>query len=86
MKIAVLGTGMVGNAIATKLINVGHQITMGSRTANSDAGQEEVVCGLSPENGLPATGRPNALMTGSGPYTQGLNIIRSWFGIRGELI
>jgi 8-hydroxy-5-deazaflavin:NADPH oxidoreductase len=40
MKIAVLGTGMVGNAIATKLINVGHQITMGSRTANSDAGQE----------------------------------------------
>jgi predicted dinucleotide-binding enzyme len=40
MKIAVLGTGMVGNAIATKLVNVGHQIMMGSRTANSDAGQE----------------------------------------------
>jgi predicted dinucleotide-binding enzyme len=40
MKIAVLGTGMVGKTIATKLVNVGHQIMMGSRTANSDAGQE----------------------------------------------
>jgi len=40
MKITVLGTGMVGNAIATKLVNVGHQIMMGSRNANSEAGQE----------------------------------------------
>lgn len=40
MKIAVLGTGMVGNAIATKLVTVGHQVMMGSRTASSDAGQE----------------------------------------------
>jgi predicted dinucleotide-binding enzyme len=40
MKIAVLGSGMVGNAIATKLVNIGHQITMGSRTANSDAGKQ----------------------------------------------
>ena len=40
MKIAVLGTGMVGNAIATKLVNVGQKVMMGSRTANSDAGQE----------------------------------------------
>lgn len=40
MKITVLGTGMVGNAIATKLVKVGHQIMMGSRNANSDAGQE----------------------------------------------
>jgi 8-hydroxy-5-deazaflavin:NADPH oxidoreductase len=40
MKIAVLGTGMVGNAIATKLVNVRHQVMMGSRTANSEAGQE----------------------------------------------
>jgi 8-hydroxy-5-deazaflavin:NADPH oxidoreductase len=30
MKIAVLGTGMVGNAIATKLVQLGHQIMMGS--------------------------------------------------------
>jgi 8-hydroxy-5-deazaflavin:NADPH oxidoreductase len=40
MKIAVLGSGMVGNAIATKLVQIGHQVMMGSRTANSDAGQE----------------------------------------------
>jgi predicted dinucleotide-binding enzyme len=40
MKIAVLGTGMVGNAIATKLVQLGHQAMMGSRTANSDAGQQ----------------------------------------------
>jgi 8-hydroxy-5-deazaflavin:NADPH oxidoreductase len=40
MKIGVLGTGMVGNAIATKLVTVGHQVMMGSRTANSEAGQE----------------------------------------------
>jgi 8-hydroxy-5-deazaflavin:NADPH oxidoreductase len=32
MKIAVLGTGMAGNAIATKLVQLGHQIMMGSRT------------------------------------------------------
>lgn len=40
MKIAVLGTGMVGNAIGTKLVQLGHQIMMGSRTASSDAGQQ----------------------------------------------
>jgi predicted dinucleotide-binding enzyme len=40
MKIAVLGTGMVGNALATKLVQVGHQVMMGSRTANSNSGQE----------------------------------------------
>jgi len=40
MKIAVLGTGMVGNAIATRLVQLGHQVMMGSRTATSDAGRE----------------------------------------------
>jgi len=47
MKIAILGTGMVGNALGTKLVQIGHQIMMGSRTANSDAGQEwlRLVCG-----------------------------------------
>jgi 8-hydroxy-5-deazaflavin:NADPH oxidoreductase len=39
MRIAVLGTGMVGNAIASKLAKVGHRIMMGARTADSDAGQ-----------------------------------------------
>jgi len=40
MNIAVLGTGMVGTAIATKLVTIGHHIMMGSRPANNDAGQE----------------------------------------------
>jgi predicted dinucleotide-binding enzyme len=40
MNIAILGTGMVGNTLGTKLVEVGHQIMMGSRTANSSAGQE----------------------------------------------
>jgi len=40
MKIAVLGTGMVGNALATKLVEVGHQVMMGSRTANSKPAQD----------------------------------------------
>jgi predicted dinucleotide-binding enzyme len=40
MKIAVLGTGMVGNTIATKLVQLGHQVMIGSRSANSEAGQQ----------------------------------------------
>jgi 8-hydroxy-5-deazaflavin:NADPH oxidoreductase len=40
MKIAVLGTGMVGNAIGTKLVQKGHEVTMGSRSANNEAAQK----------------------------------------------
>ena len=40
MKIAVLGSGMVGNTIATKLVQLGHQVLMGSRTAKSEGGEE----------------------------------------------
>jgi len=36
MKIAVLGTGTVGVAIATKLVSLGHQVMMGSRTGRND--------------------------------------------------
>jgi predicted dinucleotide-binding enzyme len=36
MKIGVLGTGMVGEAIGTKLIQLGHEVQMGSRTANHE--------------------------------------------------
>jgi 8-hydroxy-5-deazaflavin:NADPH oxidoreductase len=36
MKIAILGTGMVGNAIGTKLVQVGHDVTMGSRSAANE--------------------------------------------------
>src|SRR6185436_10238286 len=40
MKIGILGSGTVGNTVATKLVNSGHQVMMGSRTANSEAGQK----------------------------------------------
>jgi len=36
VRIGVFGTGMVGKAIATKLVEVGHQVCMGSRTADND--------------------------------------------------
>lgn len=36
MKIAVLGTGMVGKAIGTKLVQLGHQVMKGSRTSNNE--------------------------------------------------
>src|SRR5262245_9378853 len=35
MKIGVLGTGMVGNAIASKLVALGHDVMMGSRSADN---------------------------------------------------
>jgi predicted dinucleotide-binding enzyme len=39
-KIAVLGTGMVGNALATKLVRIGHPVMMGSRTASNEAAEK----------------------------------------------
>lgn len=36
MKIAVLGTGMVGDTIGSRLIGVGHEVKMGSRTADNE--------------------------------------------------
>ncbi|MCK9399567.1 MAG: NAD(P)-binding domain-containing protein [Bacteroidales bacterium] len=36
MKIAVLGTGMVGDIIGSKLIELGHIVMMGSRTAGNE--------------------------------------------------
>lgn len=36
MKIAVLGTGNVGDTIGSKLIELGHQVMMGSRTADNE--------------------------------------------------
>ncbi|MFG2000212.1 NADPH-dependent F420 reductase [Spirillospora sp. NPDC048911] len=37
MKIAVLGTGEVGRRLAGKLIEAGHEVTLGSRTAGNTA-------------------------------------------------
>jgi predicted dinucleotide-binding enzyme len=42
MKIAVFGTGTVGNTIATKLVKVGNEVKMGSRTANNEKAVEWV--------------------------------------------
>jgi len=36
MRIGVLGTGMVGQTIATKLVELGHEVTMGARSAGSE--------------------------------------------------
>jgi predicted dinucleotide-binding enzyme len=38
MKIGVLGTGLVGNTIATKLVALGHEVKMGARSATNDLG------------------------------------------------
>jgi 8-hydroxy-5-deazaflavin:NADPH oxidoreductase len=36
MKIGVLGTGGVGQVLATKLVELGHEVTMGSRAAGNE--------------------------------------------------
>lgn len=42
MRIAVLGTGMVGEAIGTRLVGLGHEVRMGSRTADNESAREWV--------------------------------------------
>ena len=42
MKIGILGTGMVGSAIGTKLVSLGHEVKMGSRTTANAKGAEWV--------------------------------------------
>ncbi len=42
MKIAVLGTGIVGQTIGSKLIELGHQVKMGSRSSDNPKGLEWV--------------------------------------------
>jgi len=52
MKIAVLGTGMVGDTIASKLIELGHQVMMGSRTT----GNEKAMAFVAKQNGKASAG------------------------------
>jgi predicted dinucleotide-binding enzyme len=40
MKIGVLGTGIVGRTLATKLVAVGHEVSMGSRDAANEQAAE----------------------------------------------
>ena len=42
MKLGILGTGMVGNAVGTKLVQLGHEVKMGSRTPNNEKAAEWV--------------------------------------------
>src|SRR4051812_4921838 len=42
MKVAVLGTGNVGDTIGSKLIEVGHSVMMGSRTAENEKAKKFV--------------------------------------------
>jgi predicted dinucleotide-binding enzyme len=52
MNIAVFGTGMVGNTIGSKLISLGHNVMMGSRTAgNEKATAWAASQGISASNG-----------------------------------
>jgi predicted dinucleotide-binding enzyme len=51
MKIGILGTGGVGAAIGSKLVDLGHQVMMGSRTANN----EKALAFVSKHKGLNAS-------------------------------
>lgn len=42
MKIGIIGTGVVGKTLGTKLIALGHDVKMGSRTANNEKAAEWV--------------------------------------------
>jgi predicted dinucleotide-binding enzyme len=37
MKIGILGTGMVGETLGTKFVQLGHQVKMGSRSVNNES-------------------------------------------------
>ncbi len=40
MRIGILGTGVVGKTIATKLVKIGHDVRMGSRTAGGESARQ----------------------------------------------
>ena len=42
MRIGIIGTGVVGNTIGTKLVQLGYDVKMGSRTANNEKAAEWV--------------------------------------------
>jgi predicted dinucleotide-binding enzyme len=42
MRFGVLGTGMVGTTIATRLVELGHEVKLGSRSAGGDKAREWV--------------------------------------------
>ncbi len=52
MKIAVLGTGMVGTSIASQLVALGHDVAMGSRSIKSEKGLAWVKGAANPKASL----------------------------------
>jgi len=42
MRVGILGTGVVGNTLGTKLVELGYDVKMGSRTASNDKAAEWV--------------------------------------------
>jgi predicted dinucleotide-binding enzyme len=52
MRIAVLGTGVVGQTLGRKLVELGHEVTMGSR----QAGNEKAVAWVAAVGGSPGSG------------------------------
>ena len=40
MRVAVLGTGIVGRTLGTKLVELGHEVRMGSRTPDNEEAAE----------------------------------------------
>jgi len=40
MRVGIIGTGLVGNTLGGKLIELGHEVKMGSRTANNEKAVE----------------------------------------------
>ena len=40
MRVGILGTGMVGSTLGSKLVQIGHEVKMGSRSANNEKAVE----------------------------------------------
>lgn len=57
MKIAILGTGQVGNLIGSRLIEKGHQVMISGRVANNESGLTFVK--NNPPGGRATSGRAN---------------------------
>ena len=53
MRVGVLGTGMVGQAIGSRLVELGHDVVMGSRAAGNERGT--AWAGAHPERAAPGT-------------------------------
>ncbi len=59
MKVAILGTGIVGDTIGSKLVELGHNVMMGSRTSNN----EKAIAFVNKHNGKATAGTFNEAAT-----------------------